>query len=242
MRNTPLCFPFLPFAFLGSSRRAGALLLVLGAVLGTALGAAGLGTVLRASGAAADSNLAAIDLLDPPVSYAAHRVVEIDGKAYSGRVFHMPGRTREDLRIDGKRHQLILNRSQGKAWLIREGMPFAIEIFAEQAEAMIATLPRSIEGMTVLGQETVAGVPTTKYRVQHPKVSGHVWINGAGVVMMAAGWTEDRKPFRMVLSEYQPGPQDPALFLLPAGQQRLIINARSMQGEDLRKILEGFAR
>jgi len=85
-----------------------------------------------------------------------------------------------------------------------------------------------------MGQETVHGVRTTKYRVDHvaadgTRVQGHAWVSRANVLMrfeVMVGRDGGRQTsIAMELSNLLEEAQDPSLFELPQGFVQLPANA-----------------
>ena len=168
---------------------------------------------------------------DTKVGFAADRTVVFNGRSFNGRIFAMPGRQRHEQDIDGL-PQVILLRSDGKGWLVvptmRSYVPFSLgRAFAELSDPTLLKTP--------VGQETVSGVATTKYRIDHPardgtKVEGFIWRSQDGVVMKLDGSYTARNgakptPIRMQLSNLRVGPQDSTLFDPPPGMMQLPVGA-----------------
>jgi hypothetical protein len=82
-----------------------------------------------------------------------------------------------------------------------------------------------------VGHETVDGVRTTKYRLDHTaadgsRARGFAWLSERGVLMRLDGTlsrAHGGRPMqiRMELAHVAIGPQDPALFRLPPGLVQL---------------------
>jgi len=82
-----------------------------------------------------------------------------------------------------------------------------------------------------LGRETVNGVVTTKYRIDHTaadgsQAAGFVWVSAQGVLMRLEGTVArsdaaSGTAITMELTHLKPGPQDRRLFELPAGLLQL---------------------
>jgi len=89
--------------------------------------------------------------------------------------------------------------------------------------SMVSGLPIADVTAERIGEETVAGVPTVKYRVQakthfgHP-FTGFAWTTVDNVYVRLEGEYEQRGqkiPFTFQLRDLVIGPQDPALFTIP---------------------------
>jgi hypothetical protein len=167
---------------------------------------------------------------DTKVGFSADRSVVFNGRTFNGRIYAIPGRQRHEQDIEGI-PQIILLKSDGKGMLVVPAMRSYVEFtlgraFAELSDPSLTKTP--------VGQETVNGVPTTKYRVDHAardgtRVDGYFWRSAEGVVMKLDGSYTPRNgkpsPIRMQLSNLQIGPQDPALFDPPPGMMQLPVGA-----------------
>jgi hypothetical protein len=165
---------------------------------------------------------------DALIPYSAERTVIVNGRRYTGMVFHIPGRDRDEQRMGGVDEILILDTAQKHGFLIlpllKTYVPFAFpELMAELGNPAFRRSP--------VGHDTVNGVRTTKYRIDYTaadrtRARGFIWLSGQGVLMRLDGWITrpgHGKPLklRMELAKLAVGPQDPALFQLPAGLVKL---------------------
>src|SRR5919197_784196 len=86
---------------------------------------------------------------------------------------------------------------------------------------LLLLLPVASLPATPVGQETIAGQRTTKYRVEHAArdgtaVDGWMWVTKEGIVMKLDGTARPRNgkptPFTMQLQNVRVGPQDASIF------------------------------
>jgi hypothetical protein len=169
---------------------------------------------------------AAALLGDPAVPFSADRTVVVDGRTFAGRVYAAPGKQRHEQEIEGI-PQVILLHADGRGWLVLPTLKSYVEfgwasVLAELGDA--ATLG------TPVGEETVGGAKTTKYRVEHTardgtEVDGWLWRTAEGIVMKLDGTVRPKrgKPanVKMTLSNVKKAPQDATLFELPNGLVKL---------------------
>jgi hypothetical protein len=169
---------------------------------------------------------AAALLGDPAVPVSADRTVVVDGRTFAGRGYAAPGKQRHEQEIEGI-PQVILLHADGRGWLVLPTLKASVEfgwasVLAELGDA--ATLG------TPVGEETVGGVKTTKYRVEHTardgtEVDGWLWRTAEGIVMKLDGTVRPKrgKPanVKMTLSNVKKAPQDATLFELPNGLVKL---------------------
>ncbi|HEX6841639.1 MAG TPA: hypothetical protein VF113_08915 [Stellaceae bacterium] len=178
---------------------------------------------------------------DAAVSYRANSTVTVNGRSYAGMVFHIPGRDRHEQQIQGIAEVVILDGVAMRGWLVLPRLSSYVEFKFPQlmAELNAQALLRS-----PVGRETVNGVHTTKYRIDHTAADGmhakgFAWVSGDGVLMRLAG--DVSRPgmshptaIELELDNLRLGKQDRALFDLPPGLTRL-------PGEALAPLLGGRA-
>jgi hypothetical protein len=173
-------------------------------------------------------NARAAMLGDAALSYSARRTVTVDGQSYSGMVFHVPGHERHEQEIAGITEVILLDASAKQGVLLLPSIKAYID-FA--FPALMAELDDPALRRVPLGQETVSGVMTTKYRIDHTaadgsQARGFAWVSPQGVLMRIEGifmrlGAASGTAIRMELAHLKPGPQDRRLFDLPAGLLQL---------------------
>ncbi len=165
----------------------------------------------------------AAGLFEAPVSYSATRTVTVDGKTYSGRMFHVPGSERHDQMLLGMDDIFVLNARQGAGFVVLPSLKTMIEF---PFPALMAALNDPSLTKIPQGEEHVDGVATTKYRIDRTapdgtRGAGYVWISRRGVLMRLAGTVTapggHRTTIDMVLSGVKEAPQSAALFVPPPG-------------------------
>jgi len=177
--------------------------------------------------ALAPSGRAAGVFLDAPVSYSATRNVTVDGKPYTGRAFHVPGRERHEQTLLGMDEVVILDAAAAQGFLVLPSVKtyaqFAFPpIFAELLDP---ALPKD-----AVGDESIDGRPATKYRVAKTAPDGthgdgFIWLDRHGVLMkLVATVTAPggrRSHIEAALSGLKEGAQAAALFQPPANYAQL---------------------
>jgi hypothetical protein len=131
------------------------------------------------------------------------------------------------------------------AWLLVPEQKLAVELALENFGLPGELLTGNGIRQTPVGQETIAGLRTTKVRVERePKPNangrfeGHVWTTAEGIIMKVVGSGENqgrRGEVNMTFSDVKIARQDPALFELPAGYRRL-----ALVGVDLESLMAGM--
>src|SRR5579871_1554351 len=144
--------------------------------------------IVALSANAMDEARAAL-LGDASVPYSAERVVTVNGRAYSGRVFHTPGHQRHEQTIQGFAQVVLLDASAKRGWLVLPDLKTYVEFAFPK---LMADLGDPALRREPVGRETVNGVPTTKYRIDHTAADGthaegFLWISAQGVMMRLDG-------------------------------------------------------
>lgn len=173
----------------------------------------------------------ATGLLDAPLSYSATRTVTVNGRPYSGPIFHVPGRERHEQVLLGMQEVFILDDSQGAGVLVLPGLKTMVEF---QFPPLLSALVDPALRKEALSEETIDGVAATKYRVTKTapdgmRGEGFLWISRRGILMKLAGSVTapggHRTNIDMVLSGLKEGPQKPELFAPPQGMNKLPADA-----------------
>lgn len=169
----------------------------------------------------------AADLLDAPVSFSATRTVTVDGKVYTGPMFHVPGRERHEQSLLGMQEVFILDDQQSAGVLVMPAIKTMVEF---PFPPLLTSLLDSSLAKSALGEEKVDDVPATKYRVEKTapdgtRGEGFLWISRRGVLLKLAGTVTapggHRTAIQMALSDVREAPQAPALFTPPLGLNKL---------------------
>ena len=165
---------------------------------------------------------------DASVSYRAERTVTVDGRSYSGPVFHQPGHQRHEQDLFGMHEVFLLDTEQARGILVLPAVKTYLEF---PFPPLMAELDSPDLLRHPVGPETVAGIATTKYRVDHTaqdgsRAEGFVWVSRTGILMkLEASVTRAHggRPMAiaMALSQVAIGPVDPSLFQVPQGLVRL---------------------
>jgi hypothetical protein len=150
------------------------------------------------------------------------------GMTIDGKIWQQDGKRRQEMTMQGQIQTMIIRPDLGLMYMIMPGTNMAMEmaLSPEMAgadyEQILGLDPKAV------GEETVSGLQTTKYRIESDtddvagRMTGHSWITEDGIVVkMEAEVMVDGtlQGVSFLLQNVQRGPQDPALFELPAGLQ-----------------------
>ena len=169
----------------------------------------------------------------PPISfdkaYSADQIITTkDGMTVNSKLYCDNGRVRTEMSMQGMNIVSIVLPDQQKVYSIMEAQKMVMVMPYDPAKYkkyMIGT-PGFDGKFEAAGNETVEGVACNKYKVTTDGKVYDMWINPATKqpVKLAA----ENGEFTLVWKNYVAGPQDPALFQVPAGYQ--MINMPSMPG------------
>jgi hypothetical protein len=164
---------------------------------------------------------------DASIPFTAERKVTVNGHAYTGVLYHVPGRERHEQDLIG-RDIFILDAETGHGYLVVPSIHTYVEFpFPPELAALASReLTRHPEG-----EERINGVRTTRYRIHHEvadgnRIDGTAWVSRENVLMkfdVTITREGHGKPLKiaMELSHLKEGPQDPSLFEVPEGLTRL---------------------
>jgi len=171
-------------------------------------------------------------LLDAPISFSATRTVTIDGKPYTGPMFHEPGRERDEQRLGAMDMAFILDSHSSQGFLVVPSVKTYVTFpFPPMLSALVDA---QMEKQKPVGEEPVDRVPTIKYRVEQTTSDGShgegfVWVSKRGVLMRLDGVVTSpsghKTKIAMKLADFKEGPQNPDLFAPPANMNELPFQA-----------------
>jgi len=179
--------------------------------------------------AAAHPGAAAPRMLgDPSVPFSADRSLTIGERSFTGRLYATPGSQRHEQQVAGVDQVIILHGKDARGWLVLPSLNSYVEFgFAPAATELKADDLLS----TKLGEETVNGLPTTKYRIEHVAhdgtlIDGYVWLTSDGIPMRLDGMYTPANggkptPVHMELSNVRREKQNAALFAIPPNMMKL---------------------
>jgi len=188
----------------------------------------------------------ALDVLDAQVSYSADFTMTGPRGAYTGHVWHAPGSERRDVATQGGGQGILIHRDTGTAYFLGIGGKWYVSLSLEAAGAVIGGLQSWQIERTRIGEETVAGVRTTRWTAQAsgPKggFDGEIWTNRDGIVVKAVGTVAapggDPSPVEMTLSKLKVGPVDPQMLEVPEGWFSL--DLRKLPADRVVQAIEGM--
>lgn len=168
----------------------------------------------------------AATLADAQVGFSADRTLVIDGHSYVGKIWATPGKERHEQAIQGFEPVFLLRADRPLAEIVLAKLKTVVQ-FAMPSELRLLGSPELKKHP--IGQDTVGGIPTTKYAIDQTVPEGHakgtVWLSRDGIPMKLAGtFTGQKGKVSTVLwelSHVRIGPQPASLFEPPPGLSKL---------------------
>ncbi len=158
---------------------------------------------------------------DPKVEYSADSTMETEGgMTMKSRIYHAPGKQRMEMGGAGGSVSII-RRDKKVMWQLMGNMYMELPMDRPDAHD-----PHDMDvQQTAVGEETVNGVKTTKYKTiatmkDGKKFGGFFWVTKDNITMkMDLLYKEGDKKMRMAneLTNLKIGKQDPKLFEIPPG-------------------------
>ena len=163
----------------------------------------------------------------PQTSYKAVETVEVQGgRSMQATVYRKGLRERREMQSNGQTVAIITRPADQELLMLMPGMNAAMKMNYERAMRDMDS--GDLQGFDAepVGQETVNGLETTKYRIagdndRGTTFDGHAWVTADGIRAKLAGTVSfsdgTSSPIRITLSEVERGDQPDDLFNLPEG-------------------------
>ena len=178
-------------------------------------------SLLLAPGLAAGATLG-----EAKIGFSADRVLVIDGRSYRGKIWTMPGKERHEQAIQGFQPVFLLRADNPIGEIVVPQLHTVVQ-FAMPPELRLLGAPDLKKNP--LGEETVNGIATTKYKIDETVPQGHaegmLWLSRDGIPMRLTGsFTAQNgkvSTIRWELNHVKIGPQPAAVFEPPEGFSKL---------------------
>lgn len=160
----------------------------------------------------------------PAADYTAEFKIQNFGPKVRGRVYGAPGKERRETADPWGGSTMIFRYDLGVAWLILPGAPRYTE-FPLRPPGSPALPPGAVPpGLARIEDDDINDIPATKYAFPPTPAGpgGHVWLSREGIALRIDGQPRPGFPeIRFELDNLTYAPQNPNLFELPAGYQRI---------------------
>lgn len=171
--------------------------------------------------------------------YSADTVIETVEVSMKGRVHSTPTRERREMVIGSGGDKIITITRQDKKviWTLMPAEKMYMETKNTESKAKDDLSGYKIE-QTAVGPETVNGVSTTKSKIimtgpKGEKMGGFMWTTKENIVVKIDAIAIDKKQkhrYKTELTNLKVGKQDPKLFEVPAGYEKMDIPGMLMPG------------
>lgn len=159
----------------------------------------------------------------PQVDYTADSYFETAQGVMQGKVYYSPGKERREYTESGEKMTMIIRHDKKRIWMLipEEKMYMDMQMTGERGEDMSAWKIQQ----TRVGDETVNGVRTTKYKIlmtspKGSKMGGFFWTTPENILVKMDAIAVDKgskERMKIELKNLQVGAQRASLFEVPAG-------------------------
>ena len=189
----------------------------------------GLAALLLTAGAAAQHQSATVE-------YSADTSLEHAEGAMKGKVYSAPGKERREMKAGAETVVSIMRTDKKITWMLMPEQKMYMEMKQNAAAPGKDDLSAYKIEQTVVGKETMNGVETTKSKIimtgqDGSKMGGFMWMSKDNIMVKMDAVAIDKgskNRFKSELTNIKIGKQDPALFEIPPGYQKM-----SMPGMDM---------
>lgn len=174
------------------------------------------------------------------VEYSADETMETAEFSTGGPVYVAAGKERRETVMEGMRQITIMRHDKKLLWTLmpQEQMYMEVKLDTKGASAAPGDLSDFTIEQTTVGEEEVNGIMTTKSKImmtgkKGEKMGGFWWVSRDGVmVKMDVIGTDSGSKMRMKkeLRNLKVGRQDPDLFEIPQGYQKMSMMNMLMGG------------
>jgi hypothetical protein len=170
-----------------------------------------------------------------PVShtaYSAIKQIESAEGAITQLIFHSFGKERIEMQMDNMPMVMINRPDKHLAWHVIPMLKMYLEMDLTTANQLSGELPEEVT-IELVGRELVDNINTAKYKLlmKDKSAGGFIWLTADNIpikmdfINKEAG---EKQRITMSLSHLTLAPQDPTLFELPQGYQRVSGAGRMM--------------
>lgn len=173
----------------------------------------------------------AADQSRPNVEYSADSVMETAENSMKGRIYYTPTRERREMVVEGGDKMIMITRHDKKvAWTLMPAENIYMEMSLAEAKEQDKSDPSQFKiEQTVVGQEVMNGVNTTKSKIimtgsEGDKMGGFMWMSKENIMVKIDAIAIDKNEkmrFKNELTNLKVGKQDPALFEIPRGFEKM---------------------
>jgi len=182
--------------------------------------------------------------MDPEIGrvqkpFSADLTFESEEITGTSRLYYDDGKVRDEIDMGGEKSVMIRRFDTNKLYMLMPAMPgMYMEIDPDQSSD--DTPEYRLISREVMGEETINGIPATKYKSVYEskdgKFGGFTWFTEDNIAVKAFMISEqkgEKQRFKYELSNLQLAPQDDALFELPPGATKFSAMGMMSGGMDM---------
>jgi hypothetical protein len=162
---------------------------------------------------------------DARVGFTAERVLILDGRSYTGRMWHMPGEQRHEQDLRAIKPVFLLHAESSLGEVVLPQLRTVVEFVLPSGLSVLNHPDLS----KAIGQANIEGIATTQYQVDQNspegRATGSLWLSRDGIPMRCVGKFVSRNgkvsTIDWQLHHVKIGRQDAALFEVPRGYTKL---------------------
>jgi len=166
---------------------------------------------------------------EPDVEYYADEHMETEDVTMQTKVYHAPGKERREQDMSGMQQIMIMRRDKGVMWMLMPEQKTYMEMKMGQGKEDTADLKDYTIEYSVVGEEVVNGINTTKNKVimtdkKGNKFGGFMWVSKEGIMvkMDTVSKVEGSKMrVKMERKNIKIENQNPKLFEIPSGYNKM---------------------
>ena len=166
---------------------------------------------------------------EPDVEYSADEQMETEDFAMQAKVYHAPGKERREQDMSGMQQIMIMRRDKSVVWMLMPEQKMYMEMKMGQGKEDAADLKDYTIEYSVVGEEVVNGINTTKNKVivtdkKGNKFAGFMWVSKEGIMvkMDTVSKVEGSKMrVKMERKNIKIENQNPKLFEIPSGYNKM---------------------
>ena len=154
------------------------------------------------------------------VEYSADRTMDSEAGAFTGKVHVAGQKQRSEMNMGGMQSVMILRGDTQAGYMLMPAQKMAMALGYSEARQQSPSGPPDDVSISTVGDETIEGFATTKYKLlmKDGSAGGFIWISREGIIMKMDMLQKERgKKSRMTLTlkNVKIGRQDAALFEVP---------------------------
>ena len=171
------------------------------------------------------THVAAETIGDARVGFTAERVLILDGRSYTGRMWHMPGEQRHEQDLPAIKPVFLLHAGSSLGEIVLPQLRTVVEFVLPSGLSVLNHPDLS----KAIGQASIEGIATTQYQVDQNspegRATGSLWLSRDGIPMRCVGKFVSRNgkvsTIDWQLHHVKIGRQDAMLFEVPRGYTKL---------------------